>query len=153
DTTSGIKRLGRIQLLERLGLGSFGAVWKARDTELDRIVALKIPHTGLLTEHEELERFQREARAAAQLRHPNIVSVHEVARLNELPVIVAEFVAGVPLKDLLEVRRLTFRQAAALVAQVADALEYAHALGVVHRDIKPANLMVLYDRKPPNPAG
>jgi WD40 repeat protein/tRNA A-37 threonylcarbamoyl transferase component Bud32 len=153
DTTSGMKRLGKFQLLERLGLGSFGAVWKARDTELDRIVALKIPHTGLLTEREELERFQREARAAAQLRHPNIVSVHEVARLNELPVIVAEFVAGVPLKDLLEDRRLSFRQAAALTAQVADALEYAHSLGVVHRDIKPANVMLLRGPTAQNPAG
>jgi tetratricopeptide (TPR) repeat protein/tRNA A-37 threonylcarbamoyl transferase component Bud32 len=153
DTTGSMKRLGRFQLLERLGLGSFGAVWKARDTELDRIVALKIPHTGLLTENEELERFQREARAAAQLRHPNIVSVHEVARLNDLPVIVAEFVDGVPLKDLLDVRRLTFRQAAALIAQLADALEYAHSLGVVHRDIKPANLMLLRGPTPPNPAG
>jgi WD40 repeat protein/serine/threonine protein kinase len=153
DTTSGMKHMGKFQLLERLGLGSFGAVWKARDTELDRIVALKIPHTGLLTEREELERFQREARAAAQLRHPNIVSVHEVARLNELPVIVAEFVAGAPLKDLLDDRRLSFRQAAALTAQVADALEYAHSLGVVHRDIKPANVMLLRGPTAHNPAG
>jgi serine/threonine protein kinase len=143
DTAAGMKQMGKFQLLERLGLGGFGAVWKARDTELDRIVALKIPHTGLLTEKEELERFQREARAAANLRHPNIVSVHDVDTLNGLPVIVAEFVPGVPLKDLLEVRRLTFRQAAALIAQVADALEYAHSLGVVHRDIKPANIMLL----------
>jgi serine/threonine protein kinase len=153
DTTSGMKSMGKFQLLERLGLGSFGAVWKARDTELDRVVALKIPHTGLLIEKDELERFQREARAAAQLRHPNIVSVHEVARLNDLPVIVSEYIAGVPLKDLLEVRRLTFRQSAALAAQIADALEYAHSMGVVHRDIKPANVMLLRGRKVQNPAG
>ena len=126
DTASGMKTMGKFQLLERLGLGGFGAVWKARDTELDRIVALKIPHSGLLTENEELERFQREARAAAQLRHPNVVSVHEVARLNNLPVIVSEYIAGVPLKDLLDAQRLTFRQSAALAAQIADALEYAH---------------------------
>jgi eukaryotic-like serine/threonine-protein kinase len=153
NTTSGMKTMGKFQLLERLGLGSFGAVWKARDTELDRIVALKIPHSGLLTEKEELERFQREARAAAQLRHPNIVSVHEVARLNNLPVIVAEYVSGAPLKDLLEERRLSFRQAAALSAQLADALEYAHSMGVVHRDIKPANIMILRGPTPLNPAG
>src|SRR5262249_21521375 len=69
STTSGMRRLGKFQLLERVGLGAFGAVWKACDTELDRTVALKIPHSGLLTRANELERFQREARAAAQLRH------------------------------------------------------------------------------------
>jgi serine/threonine protein kinase len=141
-----MKTLGRFQLLERVGLGGFGAVWRARDTSLDRIVALKIPHTGLLTEKEELERFQREARAAAQLRHPGIVTVHEVTTLNDLPVIVAEFVQGVPLRDLLEVRRPTFRQAAALVAEVAEALDYAHSLGVVHRDVKPANVILVRDK-------
>jgi WD40 repeat protein/serine/threonine protein kinase len=149
DTTAPMKSLGKFQLLERLGLGGFGAVWKARDTELDRIVALKIPHTGLLTDREELERFQREARAAAHLRHPHIVGVYEVAILNGLPVIVGEFVAGMPLKDLLEVRRLTFRQAATLVSRVAEALHYAHSLGVVHRDIKPANLMLLTSQDSP----
>jgi tRNA A-37 threonylcarbamoyl transferase component Bud32 len=143
ETSSPAKTFGHFQLLERIGLGGFGAVWRARDTKLERIVALKIPHTGLLTDKEELERFQREARAAAQLRHPGIVTVHEVTVLNDLPVIVAEFVQGVPLKDMLEVRRPTFRQAAALVAQVAEALDYAHSLGVVHRDIKPANIMMV----------
>ena len=92
-TVSGMRPLGRFQLLERVGLGAFGAVWRARDTELHRIVALKIPHTGLLTSKEELERFHREARAAAQLRHPNIVTVHEVVMLEGLPAIVADFVA------------------------------------------------------------
>jgi serine/threonine-protein kinase len=78
DTVSGMRRLRKFQLLERVGLGAFGAVWRARDTELDRIVAMKIPHTGLLTSTEELERFHREARAAAQLRHAGVVTVHEV---------------------------------------------------------------------------
>jgi serine/threonine protein kinase len=135
-------RLGKFQLLERVGLGNFGAVWKARDTELDRDVALKIPHSGLLTSTEELERFLREARAAAQLRHPGIVTVHEVATLEGLPTIVADFIHGASLKDLLEVRRLTFREAAALVAEVAKALYHAHTTSLVHRDIKPANIML-----------
>lgn len=129
NTTAAMKQLGKYQLLERLGIGGFGAVWKARDTELDRVVALKIPHTGLLTQHDELERFQREPRAAANLRHPNIVTVYNVERLNGLPVIVSEYVPGVPLKDMMDARPLTFRQAAALIAQVADALDYAHAMG------------------------
>src|SRR5207245_4039622 len=91
DTTSQMRQIGKFQLLERIGLGAFGAVWRARDTELDRIIALKIPHSGLLTSQTELERFHREARAAAQLRHPGIVTVYEVTTLDGLPTIVSEF--------------------------------------------------------------
>ena len=141
-TTGPMRPLGRFRLLERVGLGAFGAVWRARDTELDRIVALKIPHTGLLTGKEDLERFHREARAAAQLRHPGIVPVHEVQTLDGLPTIISDFITGVPLKDLLEVRKLTFRESAALVAEVAEAVDYAHGMGLVHRDLKPANIMI-----------
>src|SRR5262245_45455458 len=142
DTASVSRPLGRFQLLERVGQGAFGAVWKARDTTLDRIVALKILHSGLGTDAEEMVRFGREARATAQLRHPGVVTVHEVLTLDGLPVLVCDFVHGVTLKDLLEVRRLTFRESAQLVADLAEALEYAHSLGVIHRDIKPANIML-----------
>src|SRR5262249_31398631 len=137
-------RLGKFQLLERIGLGSFGAVWRARDTDLDRVVALKLLHSGLLSSAGDLARFNAEARAAAQLRHPNIVTVHEVADLEGLPAIVSAFIEGAPLKDLLEVRGLTFREAAALVAEVSDALDHAHTQGIVHRDLQPANIMVEY---------
>jgi WD40 repeat protein/tRNA A-37 threonylcarbamoyl transferase component Bud32 len=141
-TTEAMRPLGKFQLLERVGLGAFGAVWRARDTDLDRVVALKIPHAGLLTSASDLERFHREARAAAQLRHPGIVTVHEVQTLEGLPAIVADFIDGVPLKDLLEQRRLTFREAARLVADVAEAVDYAHEMGLVHRDLKPGNIML-----------
>jgi serine/threonine-protein kinase len=144
STTEAMRPLGKFQLLERVGLGAFGAVWRARDTELHRIVALKIPHASLLTSEDDLERFHREARAAAQLHHPGIVPVHEVQTLEGLPTIVSDFIEGLPLKDLLEVRRLTFREAATLVAEVAEALDYAHSRGLVHRDIKPANIMMEY---------
>jgi thiol-disulfide isomerase/thioredoxin/tRNA A-37 threonylcarbamoyl transferase component Bud32 len=152
DTTSLMRRLGKFQLLERVGLGAFGAVWKARDTELDRIVALKIPHGGLLASADSVERFYREARAAAQLRHPGIVTVHEVATLEGLPALVSDFIAGVTLRDLVQVRPLTFRESAELVARLAEALDYAHAMGVVHRDIKPGNVMVDYGRGPADTA-
>jgi WD40 repeat protein/tRNA A-37 threonylcarbamoyl transferase component Bud32 len=144
-TVEEVRTLGRFQLLESVGRGSFGVVWRARDTLLDRIVALKIPHPTLFHSAELRERFRREARASAQLRHPGIVTVHEVLDLDGQPVIVSDFISGVPLKDLLEQRRLTFRESAALVADVAAALDYAHSRGLVHRDIKPANIMIEFE--------
>ncbi len=148
-----MRPLGKFQLLERVGVGGFGAVWKARDTTLDRTVALKIPHSGLLTAAADLERFQREARAAAQLRHPGIVPVHEVVMLEGLPTIVSDFVTGVPLKDLMETRRLNPRESALLMTASADAVHYAHSMGVIHRDLKPANIIVPYAADPAGASG
>jgi len=135
------KSLGHFELIEHLGTGAFGAVWKARDTELDRTVALKIPRKGQLTPAE-AEQFLREARAAAQLRHPNIVSVHEVGREGDTLFIVSDLVHGVSLSDWLSAVRLTSREAAELCAKLAEALHYAHEAGVVHRDLKPSNIMM-----------
>ncbi len=140
--TDPARPLGKFHLLERVGAGACGVVWKALDTELHRIVALKVPHPGLLSDPGTLQRFGREARAAAQLRHPGIVTVHEVATLEGMPVLVADFIAGVPLKDVLKARGLTFREAAALLADIADALHYAHRMGVIHRDLKPSNILL-----------
>jgi serine/threonine protein kinase len=137
-----MRRVGKFQLLQRVGVGGFGAVWKARDEELDRLVALKLPHAGTLETREDRERFLREARASAQLHHPNIVTIHEVATLDGMPAIVSDFVTGVTLSDFLQAHRLTFRESADLVAQLAKGLDYAHTRGIVHRDVKPSNIML-----------
>jgi tetratricopeptide (TPR) repeat protein len=142
-----LSQMGRFELIERLGIGGFGSVWKARDKELDRTVAIKIPRQGGMTP-EEQEKFFREARAAAQLRHPRIVSVHEVGRDGDSVYIVSDFVRGVTLGDWLTGQRLTSREAAELCAKVADALDHAHEKGIVHRDLKPANIMMDYDGQP-----
>ncbi|TWU28466.1 serine/threonine-protein kinase [Bythopirellula polymerisocia] len=142
-----LSQLGRFELVERLGVGSFGSVWKARDKELDRMVAIKIPRQGMMTS-EEKERFFHEARAAAQLHHPNIVSVHEVGRDGESIYIVSDFVHGLTLSDWLTDQKLTGREAAELCAKVAEAVHYAHEQGVIHRDLKPANIMIDGDREP-----
>jgi len=142
DQVRPLGRLGKFLLLERVGMGSFGVVWKAHDTELERTVALKLPHASLVSAPDLLERFYREARAAAQLRHPGIVTVHEVLTLEGLPAIVSDFIDGTTLRDLVGARRLTFRESAQLIAQLAEALDYAHAMGLVHRDVKPGNVMI-----------
>jgi eukaryotic-like serine/threonine-protein kinase len=144
-------RLGRFELQERVGVGAFSSVWRAHDPQLERTVAVKIPHPELIETPRDLERIYREARTVAQLHHPGIVSVHEVVVYDGLPILVSDFVAGTSLCDLLAVRRLSQRESAALVAKVAEALSYAHAMGAIHRDIKPANIM-LDDQSTGDPA-
>jgi WD40 repeat protein/tRNA A-37 threonylcarbamoyl transferase component Bud32 len=133
--------VGHFQLVEQVGVGTFGSVWKARDKELDRTVAVKIPRKGQL-DPEEAEQFLREARAAAQLRHAGIVSVHEVGREQDTVFIVSDFIDGVTLADRLTGQRISIREAAELCAKVADALHHAHQAGVIHRDLKPGNIIL-----------
>jgi serine/threonine protein kinase len=136
-----LEKLGRFELIARLGVGGFGTVWKARDTELDRLVAIKIPRKGQLSVRE-LATFFREARAAAQLRHRHIVPVHEVGRDHETIYIVSDYIPGRTLFEWLAETKPTPREAAELLAIVADALHYAHEQGIVHRDLKPSNIML-----------
>jgi WD40 repeat protein len=136
------RRLGKFELLDAVGTGAFGEVWRARDSELGRLVAIKIPHPGHVASEPSIQRFLREARSAAQLRHAGIVTVHEVGHDSGLPFIVSDFIQGVTLADFANARHLSFRQSAALVAEVAEALEYAHSKGIVHRDVKPSNIML-----------
>lgn len=142
-----LKRIGHFELIERIGVGGFGTVWKARDTILDRVVALKLPRRGQLTP-EETDKFLREARAAAQLRHPNIVSVHEVGRCDETVYIVSDLVRGVSLSDWMAIRGPSPLGAARLCASIARAVDHAHRAGIVHRDLKPGNIMVDAEDQP-----
>ncbi|WP_425399149.1 bifunctional serine/threonine-protein kinase/formylglycine-generating enzyme family protein [Aeoliella sp.] len=148
DPQSGvIIELGHFRLLSRLGKGGFGSVWKASDTKLHRLVAVKIPAPGQLGP-DEAERFLREARAAAQLSHPNIVPVHEVGRENDTLYIVSELIQGATLAEQIAKSKLSRNDAVQLTAKVARALDYAHQCGIIHRDVKPHNVMVDLDGQP-----
>ncbi len=141
------KRLGEFELIDHVGRGHFGDVWRARDVGLNRIVALKIPRTHDFDD-ETLHLFVREARAAAQVRHPNVVAVHQVASEGERVYIVSEFIDGVTLAETLKVKRFTPREAAELCRTLALALHHAHEAGVIHRDLKPSNIMIDADDEP-----
>ncbi len=134
--------LGKFRLLEAVGHGSFGAVFRAIDTELGRTVAVKVPKQEMLGSEKERERFIREARSAAALRHDHIVTVYEVGGTRERPFIVSEFIEGSTLSKALSERPFSNREAAAVVHVLADALEYAHENRIVHRDVKPSNIML-----------
>ena len=114
------RQLGRFELIESVGVGAFGTVYKARDPHLDRVVAIKIPRAGNLASKEDLDRFLREGRSVARLVHPTIVPVHEVGLADGVPYLVSEFVEGLSLSDLLTSRQLAPRDSAELVATVAD---------------------------------
>jgi eukaryotic-like serine/threonine-protein kinase len=136
------ERPPKFKLLERVGVGGFGTVWRALDLRLNRTVAIKIPHAHLVESANDVARFDGEARAAAGLRHPGIVTVHDVTEVDGLPALVCDFVTGKSLRDLIATSRMDRRAAAVLIAKVADALAYAHSMGAIHRDIKPANIML-----------
>lgn len=151
DTTTShrgeARSIGHFELVRELGIGKFGSVWLGRDTKLDRNVAIKIPRKAALNA-EETQLFLRDARAAAQLKHPSIVSVHEVGRDGDTIYIVSDYVEGANLKEWLSGQRLSFRESAELVAKIAEALDHAHGAGVVHRDLKPGNIMMDRDGAP-----
>jgi WD40 repeat protein/tetratricopeptide (TPR) repeat protein/tRNA A-37 threonylcarbamoyl transferase component Bud32 len=136
------RTIGRFEVLELVGRGAFGTVYKARDTKLERIVAVKVPRSGSFQTREEEDRFFREARHAARLKHPAIVQVHEVGQERGLPYIVSDLIEGPTLADRITAGRPNFRQSAELVAQIAETLDYAHREKVVHRDIKPSNILL-----------
>jgi serine/threonine-protein kinase len=135
--------LGHHAVLEKLGEGGMGIVYKARDLRLGRLVAVKVLAPGALAGDEQRRRrFAQEARAASALNHPNIVTVYEIDREGDLDFIAMEYVQGCTLRETIDRGPLPVRQALGLAVQVADALGAAHAAGLVHRDLKPSNIMV-----------
>ncbi|MBC7965454.1 MAG: SUMF1/EgtB/PvdO family nonheme iron enzyme [Fuerstia sp.] len=150
DTCAGHpKRIGRYRIERLLGQGGFGLVYLAHDEQLNRRVAVKVTHSRLISKPEDAETYLAEARTVANLDHPGIVPVHDVGSTEDFPCyIVSKYIEGTDLSTKLREQRLTYREAAELVAKVAEALHYAHKKGLVHRDVKPGNILIGSDGKP-----
>ena len=135
-------RIGRYEILAPVGAGSMGEVYCARDSQLERSVAVKILTSSRHGTARQLERFQREARAVARITHPHICTIHDVGEVNGVPFLVMELLEGETLAERLESGPVPVDRAVALAADIADALDAAHTKGVVHRDLKPSNVML-----------
>ena len=142
STLSPGSRFGDYEILQQLGVGGMGEVYRARDTRLDREVAIKTLSLERLAQPEALARFEKEARSASALNHPSIVTIYELGLVNSIRFIAMELVEGETLRHLLASGPIPFRKSVALAAQIAEALAKAHEIGIVHRDLKPENLMV-----------
>ena len=141
-TPTAPRRIAHYDILERLGEGGMGVVYKARDTRLDRLVALKTLRPDSVQSSDRRLRLIQEARSASALNHPNIVHIYEAGAEDGIDYIAMEYVAGEPLGYIIGKHRLTWQIAMRYAAQIADALDAAHAAGIVHRDLKPNNVMI-----------
>jgi serine/threonine protein kinase/WD40 repeat protein len=143
DDAAGPQTIGHYLIECEVGSGGFGTVYRARDPKLNRLVAIKVPHARSRGRRDHAERFDREARTLAHLRHPGIVPIYTIEQDGPLVFLVSEYVEGEPLDLYLKSNApLSFRTAASLLAALASAADYAHSKGVVHRDIKPSNVMI-----------
>src|SRR4051812_29875980 len=130
-------KLGPYEIFSRLGAGGMGEVYRARDTRLDRSVAIKVLPQHLSHRHDVQQRLEREARTISKLSHPNICTLHDVGRQDGVDFLVMEFVEGKTLRELLQSGAIPIRKVIPIAAQIADGLAKAHELGIVHRDLKP----------------
>jgi len=137
--------LGPYEILSPLGAGGMGEVYRARDTRLDREVAVKVLPQQFAEDPTALSRFEREAKAVAALSHPNVLAVYDVGREEETSYVVTELLEGETLRQRLNVAPLPWRKAVGIGVSVADALAAAHARGIVHRDLKPENIFLTSD--------
>jgi serine/threonine-protein kinase len=141
------RRLGQYRVVEKVGQGGMGCVFKAQDTALNRLVALKVLISGPLSDPRVAERFQREARCLARLSHPNLLHVYNVGTQDDLHYFAMELLEGAPLSAMVRQRgRLPPQEALVLAGQILAALDYIHRQGVTHRDIKSSNIMICADR-------
>ena len=138
-------KLGQYEIVEAISTGGMEEVYRARDTKLDRDVAIKVIRQELASDPERLKRFEQEARAASALNHPNIITIHNIREHRGTPYIVIEFVEGQTLREILSEGPLPTKRPLQLATQMADGLAKAHAARIVHRDLKPANIMVTTD--------
>ena len=136
------RTVSHFQILERLGAGGMGVVYKARDTHLDRFVAVKVLSPDKISDPQRKARFVQEAKAASALNHPNIVHIYDIGSEAGVDFIAMEFIAGKALDQLIPRKGMRLNDALRIAAQAADALSRAHDAGIVHRDVKPSNLMV-----------
>ena len=139
------KRIGNYEIYKLLGAGGMGEVYRARDTKLGREVAIKVLPSEFSSDRLRLGRFEKEARSASALNHPNIITIHEIGQSDSTSYIVMELVEGKTLREILTAGALTVPKVLEIGAQIAEGLAKAHSAGIIHRDLKPENVMITKD--------